>query len=172
MTKLNDPAFGELEFDGYTWRGTTGLTLNGERVGVAVDATLETGPSDSQRAAFQGFLRMHEDLLAPLERMVFLEYTETMPIYRDAMGDLADELMPVLERPSQVWPMLTLPSVYVPVQADGPEFEYHFETGWDVEHGLKVIVRDGPTFAVSTQTGPSWEHLPHYDANGQPVTAP
>jgi hypothetical protein len=170
MTSINDPVFGPLEFDGYTWQGQTGLQLIGEALRLGVEGTLQQPPSDLECVAYQQFLTLHASVQPALEKAMFAYYLEVAPIYRDAMGDLADQLMPLFSDSSLIWKALSYPSVYVPLQDAGPEtgwtFEYHFESEWDVEHGLRVIVRDGPVFGVDMQSGADWEHIGHYDALG------
>jgi hypothetical protein len=165
MTTI-DPVFGPLEFDGYTWQGQTGLQLLGEALRLGVEGTLQQPPGDLERVAYRQFLSLHANVQTALERAMFAYYLEVAPVYRDAMGDLADQLMPLFSDSSLIWKALSYPSVYVPLQDAGWTFEYHFESGWDVEHGLCVIVRDGPVFGVDMQSGASWEHIGHYDAFG------
>jgi hypothetical protein len=166
MTTISDPVFGPLEFDGYTWQGQTGLTLLGEALRVGVDGTLQQPPGDLERLAYRHFLALHTGVQPALERAIFAYYLEVAPVYRDAMGEWADELMPVLPDSSLIWAALSYPSVYVPLQDGVWSFEYHFESNWDVEHGLRVIVRDGPIFGVDIQSGADWEYIAHYDALG------
>jgi hypothetical protein len=165
MTTI-DPVFGPLEFDGYTWQGQTGLLLLGEALRLGVDGTLQQPPGDLERVAYRHFLALQTGVQPALERAMFAYYLEVAPIYRDAMGEWADQLMPVFSDSSLIWKALSYPSVYVPLQDDAWTFEYHFESNWDVEHGLRVIVRDGPVFGVDMQSGPGWEHIAHYDALG------
>jgi hypothetical protein len=178
MTTINDPVFGPLEFDGYTWQGQTGLLLLGEALRLGMEGTPQQPPGDLERVAYQHFLALHASVQPTLEKAMFAYYLEVAPIYRDAMGDLADQLMPLFSDSSLIWKALSYPSVYVPLQDAGPEtradagpetgwtYEYHFESEWDVEHGLRVIVRDGPVFGVDMQSGASWEYITHYDALG------
>jgi hypothetical protein len=169
MITINDPVFGRLGFDGYTWQGQTGLLLLGEALRLGVDGTLDHPPGDLERVAYQQFLALHASLQPALERTMFAYYLKVAPVYREAMGDWADQLMPILSDSSLIWAALSYPSVYVPLQDDPWTFEYHFESNWDVEHGLRVIVRDGPVFGVDLQSGPGWEHIGHDDALGNRI---
>jgi hypothetical protein len=172
MTTI-DPVLGTLKFDGSTWQGQTGLMMLDEALRLGVDGTLDQPPGDLERVAYQQFLALHASVQPAIERAMFAYYLEVAPVYRDAMGDLADELMPLFSDSSLIWKALSYPSVYVPHQGTGQDdswsFEYHFESEWDVEHGLRVIVRDGPVFAVDTQSGAGWEHITHYDAQGNRI---
>jgi hypothetical protein len=173
MTTI-DPVFGPLEFDGYTWQGQTGLQLIGEALRLGVEGTLDQPPGDLERVAYQHFLALHASVQPALGKAMFAYYQEVAPVYRDAMGEWADQLMPLFTNSSLIWKALSYPLVFVPLQKTGLDagldagwtFEYHFESNWDVEHGLRVIVRDGPVFGVDMQSGADWEYIAHYDALG------
>ncbi len=170
MSKITDPLFGPLSFDGYcTWQSRIGPSWLGEEIKVGVDGTLEQPPGDLERRAFGQFLELHPSVRYPLERAIFAYYGEVIEIYRDAMGGYADELAPKLSDSSQIWRLLSSPSVFIPRQDEEWSFEYLFETQWDVEHGLRVIVHEGPIFGVDTQAGPDWEYISHFDTEGKRI---
>ena len=170
LSKIADSVFGNLEFDGANfWDGLTGFSWLGEPLRLSIEGTLERPPGDLERAVFQKFLELHTGIEKPVERAIFGYYNEVRPIYRDAMGDYADQLAPVLSTSSLIWPLLSYPSLCIPEQSETWSFEYHFESEWDVEHGLSVIVRDGPMFGVDMQVGPGWEHIVHYNAAGERI---
>ena len=169
MSTLVDPVLGDLRFDKYIWRGSTDQTLHGETLDLHVEGTLEEAPGDLERLAFQKFLGLNATLEKSVELAIFAYYVDVLPIYRDAMQELADKLAPVLDNSSLIWDLLSSPSLFIAKEQRVSSFEYHFESRWDVEHGLKVIVRDGPMFGVDMQVGPGWEHIAHYNADGERI---
>jgi hypothetical protein len=120
MTTI-DPVFGPLEFDGYTWQGQTGLQLIGEALRLGVEGTLDQPPGDLERVAYRQFLALHGSVQPALEKAMFAYYQEVAPVYRDAMGEWADQLMPLFSNSSLIWKALSYPSVYVPLQDTGPD---------------------------------------------------
>ena len=166
---LVDPVLGNLRFDKYIWRGSTDQTLHGQTLDLYVEGTLEAIPGDLERAAFQKFLGLNATLEKSVELAIFAYYNEVLPIYRDAMGDFADKLAPVLSDSSLIWDLLSSPSLFIAKEQRVSSFEYHFESRWDVEHGLRVIVRDGPIFAVDMDLGQDWDYLTHYNTAGERI---
>ncbi len=103
--------------------------------------------TNEQKNSLNIFLNSIIELKSRLESSLYNYYLESMEVYREALEEYADELMPQLSNKSDVWKYINEPSVYFPNVPN--EFEIQFEATFDVEHGVRVFMKDGNIFEVS-----------------------
>jgi hypothetical protein len=105
--------------------GTVPLLLAGNRA----------GPSEDAVTLARQIARRCAELIPVIEAELFEHYTA----YRDAVqsGEWEDApVVPTLERPSDVWPHVTMQRVLIESMGEIATVEFAFRTVWDEEHML------------------------------------
>ncbi|PAJ71788.1 hypothetical protein CJF42_24860 [Pseudoalteromonas sp. NBT06-2] len=91
------------------------------------------------------------DLFPIIEKAVFDYYISVLPDYYLGLEECAEELMPKIHEPEQVWNHVTDPGVFIFPEEEGGETHLEFECTFDVEHGLRVIFKNGKLMKVGLE---------------------
>ncbi|MEM6560132.1 MAG: hypothetical protein AAF656_00900 [Planctomycetota bacterium] len=151
---IDDPTFGKLTFDDYTWEGTVDLPPFGTGLGIAVEIDEEdpAPPTDRQRAAFEAFRADAANLRAKVEQAHFDEFRARRPdLVQEA--ESTRELLPDLhtpvpdpQTPAEIWEQVddeTSIVVEADLDDDPITITLGYAVDWDVEHGNYIRFRDG-----------------------------
>ena len=116
----------------------------GESLPIHIDIeTWESGPTVAQERILDGLLARTQDFRPYLEKQLFEHYQNK--IYGYATG--GDEITPPIKEPSEIWPLITGPLLWIRYVADEDwdqsiRFVISFACHWDEEHGLDIEVVD------------------------------
>jgi hypothetical protein len=167
---MTDPLFGQLQHQDGFWRSGPIHRLLGRDCFISIEATADQGIEPAQHTAFRAFLALEPALYEPITLMLADYYNSVRPIYAEIFAEhgLEDQLSPLLQSPSDIWALLEFPSLFIPLQDTDWRVELHFETRWDVEHGLKVVIGAQEHFAVGTQS--EFDPEAQYNSAGQRIT--
>lgn len=59
--------------------------------------------------------------------------------------------MPKLFAPNEVWNYITEPGVFMFPEDEGGELHLEYECTFDVEHGLRVVIKNGKILRVGLE---------------------
>jgi len=86
-----------------------------------------------------------------MEKAIFDYYMSVLPDYHLGLQECADELMPRLKEPVEVWKYVTEPGVFIFPEDEGGEIHIEYECTFDIEHGLRVIFKNGVLVKVGLE---------------------
>jgi hypothetical protein len=141
----------QLEYDQGAWEGEVEFPVLGRDVLLVVDASEHENPSDAQKEKLDWLAKNIQLIFPSIEENVFGYYQSVFDVYREALGEYADELMPLLSRSSEVWDTVTEPGIYIGPDYQGNEIHIEYECTFDVEHGLRVVIINGKVARVGIQ---------------------
>lgn len=75
-----------------------------------------------------------------VEKAIFNEYQSRIEDFRDGWGESADEKAPYLTNSEDIWKLVSNPKIAF--LSDFAELSVFFETIWDSEHGITVLIED------------------------------
>ncbi len=143
--QIDDPVFGKLtSFKGLLWEGRLDTELLGPDTILYLET--ENAPDDYLRALFMRFMDAQAEFQPILQEALFTHYQSICDEWRELLEEDADELAPVLRTPSQIWTLLSDPTLLLYGELpDRPDLqiELHWNTTWDQEHGLGVKIVNG-----------------------------
>lgn len=145
---MNDPTFGEMEFDVF-WNGHASLDHFGGDLAIEIEAGNQ-GPTDKHRGVFTALVEIQVNLKSQIEEKVFEYYNSIRESYREAYDpDYVDQDVPIIEDSNKVWSLLNSFYIHIPEQ-EGNSWVVLllWECSWDIEHGLGVKVIDGEVVDV------------------------
>ncbi|MGE6260571.1 DUF6985 domain-containing protein [Heyndrickxia sporothermodurans] len=134
---INDPIFGELEYD-YGWSKDTAIHFFGKETEIAlmIDGEEDGKFDEEQYMAYQALMQNWEDL-QPILLQSILDYYKQK---RHELGyDIGlNENYPLIETTDQILEMITLDGIVVPYADifDGRDIGIIFNCTWDIENGL------------------------------------
>ena len=146
-----DELLEQLEYDQGAWEGEVVFPVLGTDVLLVIDASEHENPSDAQKEKLAWLAENIQQIYPSIEENVFAYYKSVFEVYRDALGEYADELMPLLSNSSEVWGVVTEPGIYIAPDYEGNEIHIEYECTFDVEHGLRVIIKNGKIARVGIQ---------------------
>lgn len=158
METQQDEEFGPMTSDGSNWTLERRVLLGAQQVPVEVEAHDDGSFDSMQRAAVRLALALGPDALEEAAPAVVQNYE----VYREAIGD--EEETPQLERLADVWKMVQISRIRVPVHGEARHayFLLEAECDWDEEHGLEVRYRDGLPIVANQagESGGAWDNSP------------
>lgn len=148
---LFDPILGELTFD-TCWEGCVSIPGLGESVLLMIE-TREGPPTGPQREAFRFYRKEYAGLIPTIETAIFNYYNQVREDYRQAIGPrFADKLAPELQNASEIWRLLSAPSILVLPNAEHElRITLLWESTWDGENGLQVEMRGKNVARIGVQ---------------------
>jgi hypothetical protein len=146
-----DELLEQLEYDQGAWEGEVEFPVLGSDVLLVIDASEHENPSDAQKANLAWLAENIKKIYPSIEESVFAYYKSVFDVYREALGEYAEELMPLLSKSSEVWGVVTEPGIYIAPDFEGNEIHIEYECTFDVEHGLRVIISNGKVTRVGIQ---------------------
>ena len=130
------------------WGGAAFVPCWGAELDVCIDPD-EGAITPRQLGILRALLDYPHDLRPEFERALFEYYQAevdgTYCSYDEFAKPIPGSGPPKLTEPSQVWPLIDGPTVYIKPFFRTPsavEFELSFNCEWDPEHGLGVLYQD------------------------------
>lgn len=150
--KINDPIFGELEYD-YIWSKDTTIHFFGKEVEVSlIIEGVEDGEfEDDQYKAYQSFIKKWDQLQQSFLQPILEYYQEK----RHELGyDIAfEENYPFVETTDKILEMISLDGIVVSYAGiyEGRAMGILFKCTWDMENGLGLRLLDEVVTEVGYQ---------------------
>jgi hypothetical protein len=142
--RLDDPVFGPVAYQGYsTWRAERNLEALGGRLVIEVPGPRATGPSHEYADLLRGLVERQQEIAWQAEESVFREYQALGPGLRrqlvvghDWISETYRKALPILERPSQIWALLSGGCITLEEGSEQPGcFSVSWECSWGIEYG-------------------------------------
>ncbi|MGR6761322.1 DUF6985 domain-containing protein [Paenibacillus sp. T2-29] len=136
---INDPIFGELEYN-YSWAKDTTIHFLGKETEIAlmIDGEEDGEFDEDQYTAYQSLMQNWEQL-----QQSFLQ--PILDYYQQKRHELGydtelNENYPLVETTDKLLEMITLDGIVVPYAGiyEGREIGILFDCTWDVENGLGI----------------------------------
>lgn len=136
---INDPVFGELEYE-YGWSRDTIIRFfeKESEISLMIDGEEDGEFDERQYMAYQTFMQNWEDLQPSLLQAI-LDYYK---LERKQLGydNELNENYPLIKTPDQILEMITLDGIVVPYADifEGRDIGITFNCTWDTENGLGI----------------------------------
>lgn len=149
MTERNDPVIGRIRLNHRWWECTRHVPFLDVTVQVRIDPEQRGGDvSDKQRQVYQSIMQLPATTQTLMETPIFANYLKI----RDMVED---DTMPDIAEATQIWSNLDPRAILIPRHRTS-KYSYFFleaECGWEPEHGLEILFRDGGVLQVTQQEG-------------------
>jgi len=146
-----DNIIDQLEMVGHDLEGEVTFPILGENVlftlGLSGTGVVETLHKESIDWLYKNIT----DVFPVMEKAIFDYYISVLPDYHLGLEEYAEELMPYLKEPSEIWSHVTEPGVFIFPEDEGGETHIEYECTFDVEHGLRVIFKNGNLVKVGLE---------------------
>ncbi|MED3328980.1 DUF2004 domain-containing protein [Bacillus thuringiensis] len=149
---INDPIFGELEYE-YGWTKDTIIRFFGKEseISLMIDGEEDGEFDEEQYMAYQALMQNWEDLQPSLLQSILDYYKQK----RHELGyDIGlNENYPLIEIPDQILEMITLDGIVVPYADifEGRDIGITFNCTWDIENGLGLRLLNEKIIEVGYQ---------------------
>ncbi|MGG0251710.1 DUF2004 domain-containing protein [Peribacillus frigoritolerans] len=149
---INDPIFGELEYE-YGWVKDTTIHFFGKEkeISLMVDGEEDGKFDEEQYMAYQALMQKWEDLQLSLLQSILDYYKQK----RHELGyDIGlNENYPLVETTNQILEMITLDGIVVPYADifEGRDIGITFNCTWDIENGLGLRLLNEKIIEVGYQ---------------------
>jgi len=149
---INDPIFGELEYE-YGWAKDTIIRFFGKEteISLMIDGEEDGEFDEEQYKAYQALMQNWEGLQPSLLQSILDYYKQK----RHELGyDIGlNENYPLIETPDQILEMITLDGIIVPYADifEGRDIGITFSCTWDIENGLGVRLLNEKIIEVGYQ---------------------
>ncbi|HDR7613122.1 TPA: DUF2004 domain-containing protein [Bacillus mycoides] len=149
---INDPIFGELEYE-YGWDKDTIIHFFGKEteISLMIDGEEDGKFDKEQYMAYQGLMQKWEDLQPSLLQSILDYYKQK----RHGLGyDIElNENYPLIETTDQILEMITLDGIVVPYADifEGRDIGITFNCTWDMENGLGLRLLNEKVIEVGYQ---------------------
>ncbi|MFJ7993254.1 DUF6985 domain-containing protein [Peribacillus frigoritolerans] len=149
---INDPIFGELEYE-YGWAKDTTIHFFGKEneISLMVDGEEDGKFDEEQYMAYQALMQKWEDLQLSLLQSILDYYKQK----RHELGyDIGlNENYPLVETTNQILEMITLDGIVVPYADifEGRDIGITFNCTWDIENGLGLRLLNEKIIEVGYQ---------------------
>ncbi|UAL52751.1 MULTISPECIES: DUF6985 domain-containing protein [Metabacillus] len=134
---INDPIFGELEYE-YGWTKDTTIKFFGKETDIAlmIDGEEDGNFEEAQYTAYQSLMQKWEELQISILQSILDYYNQK----RIELGyDIeVNENYPLVETTDQILEMISLDGIVVPYAGiyEGRDMGITFNCIWDTENGL------------------------------------
>ncbi|MDW7617924.1 DUF2004 domain-containing protein [Peribacillus simplex] len=149
---INDPIFGELEYE-YGWAKDTTIHFFGKEkeISLMIDGEEDGKFDEEQYMAYQALMEKWEDLQLSLLQSILDYYKQK----RHELGyDIGlNENYPLVETTNQILEMITLDGIVVPYADifEGRDIGITFNCTWDIENGLGLRLLNEKIIEVGYQ---------------------
>ncbi|WHY59113.1 DUF6985 domain-containing protein [Peribacillus simplex] len=149
---INDPIFGELEYE-YGWAKDTTIHFFGKEteISLMIDGEEDGKFDEEQYMAYQALMQKWEDLQLSLLQSILDYYKQK----RHELGyDIGlNENYPLVETTNQILEMITLDGIVVPYAYifEGRDIGITFNCTWDIENGLGLRLLNEKIIEVGFQ---------------------
>lgn len=149
---INDPIFGELEYE-YSWAKDTTIHFFGKEkeISLMIDGEEDGKFDEEQYMAYQALMQKWEDLQLSLLQSILDYYKQK----RHELGyDIGlNENYPLVETTNQILEMITLDGIVVPYADifEGRDIGITFNCTWDIENGLGLRLLNEKIIEVGYQ---------------------
>jgi hypothetical protein len=139
--RLDDPLFGPVTYQGSsTWRVERELSALGGRIAIDVPGSRSKGPSSSHHDPLQGLVERQHEIGRQVSETIFREYQAAAPALRqeyvvgnDWLSESFRESLPVLEKPDQIWPLLS--NGVIALDDEPGSFSITWYCAWESAYG-------------------------------------
>ena len=149
---INDPIFGELEYD-YGWAKDTIIHFFGKETQIAlmVDGEEDGKFDEKQYTAYQLLIQNWEDLQPSLLQSILDYYKQERLELGYDIG--TNENYPLVETTDQILKMISLDGIVVPYADifEGRDMGITFNCTWDIENGLGISLLNEKVIEVGYQ---------------------
>ncbi|MED3924363.1 DUF2004 domain-containing protein [Priestia megaterium] len=149
---INDPIFGELEYE-YGWTKDTTIRFFGKETQIAlmIDGEEDGKFDENQYTAYQSLIQNWDDLQPSLLQSILDYYKQK----RHELGyDIGlNENYPLVETTDQILDMITLDGIVVPYADifEGRDIRITFNCTWDIENGVGLRLLNEKVLEVGYQ---------------------
>ena len=149
---INDPIFGELEYEyGWTKNSTVHFLGKETEISLMIDGEEDGAFDEEQYLAYQALIRNWEDLQSILLQSILDYYKQK----RHELGyDIElNENYPLVETTDKIIEMITLDGIVVPYADifEGRDIGITFNCTWDIENGLGLRLLNEKVIEVGYQ---------------------
>lgn len=149
---INDPIFGELEYE-YGWIKDTTIRFFGKEIQIAlmIDGEEEGMFDENQYTAYQSFIKNWDNLQPGLLQSIVDYYNQKQHELGYDSG--LNEHYPFIETTNQILDMITLDGMVVPYADifEGRDIRMTFHCTWDMENGLGIRLLNEKVVEVGYQ---------------------
>lgn len=149
---INDPIFGELEYE-YGWAKDTTIHFFGKEkeISLMVDGEEDGKFDEEQYMAYQALMQKWEDLQLSLLQSILDYYKQKLHELGYDIG--LNENYPLVETTNQILEMITLDGIVVPYADifEGRDIGITFNCTWDIENGLGLRLLNEKIIEVGYQ---------------------
>ena len=149
--EVADKIIAQLELVNHDLEGEISFPVLGEHVlfalGLSGTGAIEQSHKDSINWLYNNIEREH----LSIENAIFKYYLSVLPEYHLGLGECADNLMPKLSSSEDIWNYVTEPGVFIFPEDEGGETHIEYECTFDVEHGLRVVIKNGNILRVGLE---------------------
>ncbi len=146
-----DNIIDQLEMVGNDLEGEVTFPVLGENVLFTLGLSGTSVVEPLHKESINWLHKNIADLFPIMEKAVFDYYISVLPDYHLGLEEYAEELMPNLKEPAEVWNYVIEPGVFIFPEDEGGETHIEFECTFDVEHGLRVIFSNGKLIKVGLE---------------------
>ena len=133
----------QLKYDGEIWEAELSFPMLGDGVLLSIESGNPNEISRHQKELLEWIYINIEKVYPKVQKSVFIYYKENSETYRSALGEYADELMPIISNESEVWEYVSEPGIYISDDEESNEIHLEYECSFDLEHGLRVVLENG-----------------------------
>jgi hypothetical protein len=153
MATLKDPVFGILVDDGDDWNRDYEISIFGEDKLVKLVIRADEKPTTKQRKTFAKFESSKDACTSEIEKALFDHYEAIVEDRRGDLDDLADEMMPVISKSSELKAMVLLKEIILQDwdAPDDKEIGFLFDCTWAPDEGLGVKLSDNKVTEIGGQ---------------------
>ena len=141
-----DPVLGTLRWNEYWWEAKVPGPIAKKPIELRIETEDEaTPPNEAQRKALHALVEHSDGLPQVLERALWDYYQDiVVGNYRTQMDPKEAALLtPHLEKPAEVWKLVSDLAVRVGDDRRAPEVQFVGNCVWDEEHGFEMQLVDG-----------------------------
>jgi hypothetical protein len=146
-----DNIIDQLEMVGHDLEGEVTFPVLGENVLFTLGLSGSGAIEPSHKESIDWLYKNISDVFPSIEEAIFEYYLSVLPDYHLGLGEYAEELMPRIKNSRDVWNHVTEPGVFIFPEDEGGETHIEYECTFDIEHGLRVIFKNGKLIKVGLE---------------------
>lgn len=146
-----DNIIDQLEMVGHDLEGEVTFPVLGENVLFTLGLSGSGVIEPSHKESIDWLYKNISDVFLSIEEAIFEYYLSVLPDYHLGLGEYAEELMPRIKNSRDVWNHVTEPGVFIFSEDEGGETHIEYECTFDIEHGLRVIFKNGKLIKVGLE---------------------
>ncbi|MED3885552.1 DUF6985 domain-containing protein [Priestia aryabhattai] len=149
---INDPIFGELEYE-YGWVKNITICLFGKETQIIlmIDGEEDGNFDENQYAAYQSFIKNWDNLQPSILQSIVDYYKQKQ--HELGYDSRLNEHYPLIKTANRILDMITLDGIVVPYADifEGRDIRMTFHCTWDMENGLGIRLLNEKVVEVGYQ---------------------